>query len=237
MCIAERVLAQAAQVGKYYHIFDITRTAVFMKTPKWKLPIPPGSVSILISVVGVAISSAALYFSQIRYRSVLVAQISTHSLSTSDMKLEATGTTFKFGATATIALANSGNAPASLLRLFWVVPLSMKFDCATPTKDFDNPDVLSSAGYYSRAYQAVPFSLEPAVVPPSGIAIVKAELPERNVWRGTDQFGDKTACLLFVAMGYTGKLHFISVPAYTIIIHKTGVGTKALLSKPIDLIH
>ena len=193
-------------------------------------------ISISISALAFLVSAVNVYFSQFHERSGLVAFVTALKVNSKDEKRSETSVEAKQIVSINVALSNSGNASASLLRVFWVVPNTLNYDCNRARKAVDWPDVLAFEGYYEPDFQVVAFTMQPTVVPPSGIALATGVIPERIVTRRAHEFGDKTICLVFASMGYTGEISIVSVSAASLQVNMQTTGYRMLLRHPIDLL-
>ena len=194
-------------------------------------------ISIIVSILALGISFLNLYLSQLRYKSELSAFVSDITV-TGGWQVEQidNGVAINQGVQISLALTNSGNAPSSLQKIFWIVPNSMNYDCAK-SKNIDW-ELLSANYFHLHDFQGTAFSFKAAVVPASSIVVAEGSIEPRKVVRTKDQFGTKTMCIAFVSMDYAGNVVVSSIPAYQLTVDNNSVAEEGASSikHPVDLL-
>jgi hypothetical protein len=192
-------------------------------------------VSLLISLAALSISITQLYLTNFRKTSSLVAFIDSLNLSTANHVDQEEGIKFDLTGTISTVLTNIGNAPTTLMKIFYIVP-DESISCESLKSldwDFYGSEGFSIGRKFGRA-----FSNRALVVAPGATSISQGEVKIVDATRRRELVGkERTVCLMFITLDHAAKVHIASINGGTITVHKNTSGQRysESIKSPIDL--
>ncbi|MNP35709.1 hypothetical protein D3C76_1290540 [compost metagenome] len=181
----------------------------------------------MIASISIIFSAATLYLEYFHVESRLT--IFFVSLDHRVEKYEPDGTQaiYKHKFNFRAQLTNMGNATATLMKVYLVIPPRAQSSCEFDA--FFKWDVLSSIGWANKDLWVRQFDMEPKVVPKFGIVDVDGSLNPDEGWADIDVLkARRVICIALVTMDVFGERHVKVVPGLEITI------TNSPLNKVLD---
>lgn len=172
----------------------------------------------LLIVAGVVTAAA-----QNLQRSELTVFVNSFGVRANNVRDEGSAHVADFESDISIALTNNGNAPASLLKVFYAAPRSADAECETVRHldwDLFGPVAFGAGGLIAHA-----FSIEPLTVLPGKTVTATGEMKFKDAAREkTAEY--KSMCLLFIALNHEGTVFVKSITGTKLGMGPNGSSTQ-----------